>query len=52
MINTLLGKSSALRVLPLDVVANMYRVRREEAQRIKEAFLFTLPLDTEGMAEA
>ena len=60
MINTLIGESSAIRVLPVDVVANMYQVSREDAQRIKEArdqaILFTLPPleeeETDGMAKA
>ncbi|MED6204757.1 hypothetical protein PIB30_011729 [Stylosanthes scabra] len=61
MINALMGESSAIRVLPVDVVVNMYQVSREEAQRIKEArdqaILFTLPPfdeeETQGlMAEA
>ncbi|KAI4301096.1 hypothetical protein L6164_034412 [Bauhinia variegata] len=47
MINPLVGRDSAIGVLPLDVIMNMYQVSREEAQRIKEArdhtFLFSLP---------
>ncbi|KAL1550134.1 11S globulin-like [Salvia divinorum] len=35
MINTLSGRTSAMRGLPLDVVANAYQISREEAERIK-----------------
>ncbi|KAL1539667.1 11S globulin seed storage protein Jug r 4-like [Salvia divinorum] len=34
-INTLSGRTSAIRGLPVDVVANAYQLSREEAQRIK-----------------
>ncbi|EPS62256.1 hypothetical protein M569_12535, partial [Genlisea aurea] len=44
MINTLAGRTSALRGLPADVVAAAYQIPREEAQRLKssrrETFLF------------
>ncbi|XP_057781365.1 11S globulin seed storage protein Ana o 2.0101-like [Salvia miltiorrhiza] len=35
MLNTLSGRTSALRGLPVDVVANSYQISREEAERIK-----------------
>lgn len=35
MINTLSGRTSALRGLPVDVVANAYQISREEAERLK-----------------
>lgn len=35
MFNTLSGPTSAIRGLPVDVVANAYQVSREEAERIK-----------------
>ncbi|KAH6829895.1 hypothetical protein C2S53_012578 [Perilla frutescens var. hirtella] len=35
MINTLSGRTSAIRALPVDVVANAYQVSREEAERLK-----------------
>ncbi|KAK6940662.1 Cupin 1 [Dillenia turbinata] len=35
MINTLAGKTSAIRSLPLDVIANMYQTTQEEARRLK-----------------
>ncbi|KAH6801175.1 hypothetical protein C2S52_001639 [Perilla frutescens var. hirtella] len=35
MINTLSGRTSAIRGLPVDVVANAYQVSREEAERLK-----------------
>ncbi|KAG6429107.1 hypothetical protein SASPL_107146 [Salvia splendens] len=45
MINTLSGRTSALRGLPVDVVANAYQISREEAETIKnsrrEALLFS-----------
>ncbi|KAG6400893.1 hypothetical protein SASPL_137738 [Salvia splendens] len=47
-INTLSGRTSAIRGLPVDVVANAYQVSREEAQRIKfsrqETLIFNAPL--------
>ena len=46
-INTLSGRTSAMRGLPVDVVANAYQVSREEAQRIKfsrqETLIFNAP---------
>ncbi|KAH6807168.1 hypothetical protein C2S51_028276 [Perilla frutescens var. frutescens] len=35
MFNTLSGRTSALRGLPVDVVANAYQISREEAERVK-----------------
>ncbi|KAK6164483.1 hypothetical protein DH2020_001347 [Rehmannia glutinosa] len=35
MINTLSGRTSAIRGLPRDVVANAYQISREEAERLK-----------------
>ncbi|KAG8370790.1 hypothetical protein BUALT_Bualt13G0020100 [Buddleja alternifolia] len=35
MINTLSGRTSALRGLPVDVIANAYQISREEAERLK-----------------
>ena len=35
MINTLSGRTSALRGLPVDVLANAYQISREEARRLK-----------------
>ncbi|XP_057795664.1 11S globulin subunit beta-like [Salvia miltiorrhiza] len=35
IINTLSGRTSAIRGLPVDVVANAYQVSREEAERLK-----------------
>ncbi|XP_071687703.1 11S globulin seed storage protein 1-like [Rutidosis leptorrhynchoides] len=35
MINTLAGKNSAMRALPVDVISNAYQMSREEAQRLK-----------------
>lgn len=35
MINTLTGRTSALRGMPVDVIANAYQISREEAQRLK-----------------
>ncbi|KAF2313986.1 hypothetical protein GH714_021347 [Hevea brasiliensis] len=35
-INQLAGKMSAIRSMPVDVVANSYQVSREEARRLKE----------------
>ncbi|KAI3829760.1 hypothetical protein L1987_03888 [Smallanthus sonchifolius] len=44
MMNTLAGETSAMRALPVDVIANAYQLSREEAQRLKysrqEAVLF------------
>lgn len=46
MINPMVGRSSAIRVMPVDVIANIFRVSREEAQRLKigrdQNFLFSL----------
>ncbi|KAA8543371.1 hypothetical protein F0562_021134 [Nyssa sinensis] len=45
MINTLAGRTSALRGLPVEVIANSYRISREEARRLKfereETILFS-----------
>ncbi|KAL7151580.1 hypothetical protein ABFS83_04G041100 [Erythranthe nasuta] len=45
MINTLSGRTSAIRGLPADVIASAYQISREEAQRLKfsrrETFLFS-----------
>ncbi|XP_004246943.1 11S globulin seed storage protein Jug r 4-like [Solanum lycopersicum] len=45
MINTLSGRTSAIRGLPVDVIANSYQISREEARRLKfnreETLLFT-----------
>ncbi|KAL8513779.1 hypothetical protein ACS0TY_013044 [Phlomoides rotata] len=45
MINTLSGRTSALRGLPVDVISNAYQMSREEAQRLKmsrqETLLFS-----------
>ncbi|KAL0282381.1 UNVERIFIED_CONTAM: 11S globulin seed storage protein Jug r 4 [Sesamum angustifolium] len=35
LINTLSGRTSALRGLPADVIANAYQISREEAERLK-----------------
>ncbi|KAL4588065.1 hypothetical protein LXL04_000944 [Taraxacum kok-saghyz] len=35
MINTLAGRTSAIRALPVDVLTNAYQMSREEAQRLK-----------------
>ncbi|XP_009763034.1 11S globulin seed storage protein Jug r 4-like [Nicotiana sylvestris] len=35
MINTLSGRTSAIRGLPLDVIANAYQISRDEARRLK-----------------
>lgn len=35
MINTLSGRTSALRGLPVDVLVNAYQISREEARRLK-----------------
>lgn len=35
MLNTLAGRTSAIRGLPLDVIANSYQISREEARRLK-----------------
>ncbi|XP_051118878.1 11S globulin seed storage protein Jug r 4 [Andrographis paniculata] len=35
MINTLSGRTSAIRALPVDVIANAYQLPREEAARLK-----------------
>ncbi|XP_047958387.1 11S globulin-like [Salvia hispanica] len=42
MINTLSGRTSALRGLPVDVVANAYQISREEAETIKNSRRETL----------
>ncbi|KAI3668023.1 hypothetical protein L6452_43096 [Arctium lappa] len=45
MINTLAGKTSAMRALPVDVISSAYRMSREDAQKLKynrdEAVLFS-----------
>ncbi|KAJ9543530.1 hypothetical protein OSB04_023237 [Centaurea solstitialis] len=45
MINTLAGKMSAMRALPVDVITNAYQMSREDAQKLKysreEAVLFS-----------
>ncbi|XP_024973830.1 legumin B-like [Cynara cardunculus var. scolymus] len=35
MINTLAGKTSAMRALPVDVITNAYQMSREDAQKLK-----------------
>ncbi|XP_020080058.1 glutelin type-A 1-like [Ananas comosus] len=35
MVNQIVGKASALRGMPVDVLANTYRLSREEATRLK-----------------
>lgn len=35
MMNTLSGRTSALRGLPVDIVATAYQISKEEAQRLK-----------------
>ncbi|XP_057781353.1 11S globulin seed storage protein 1-like [Salvia miltiorrhiza] len=42
MFNTLSGRTSALRGLPVDVVANAYQISREEAERLKNSRRETL----------
>ncbi|XP_021982239.1 11S globulin seed storage protein G3-like [Helianthus annuus] len=45
MINTLAGRTSVMRALPVDVLANAYQLSREDAQKVKynrqESVLFT-----------
>ncbi|KAI7749972.1 hypothetical protein M8C21_007775 [Ambrosia artemisiifolia] len=53
IINTLAGKSSVMRALPLDVIANSYRLSREDARKVKynrqESVLFGFPTYGGGM---
>lgn len=48
MINTLSGRTSAIRGLPVDVVANSYQISREEAERLKFSRRETLIFSESG----
>ncbi|CAK9140619.1 unnamed protein product [Ilex paraguariensis] len=56
MINTLSGRTSVMRGLPVDVVANAYQIPREEARRVKynrrETILFESRQRSEKIASA
>ncbi|KAK3028148.1 hypothetical protein RJ639_039009 [Escallonia herrerae] len=56
MISTLAGRTSAMRGIPVDVIANAYQISREEAHRLKfsreETFLFGPSSRSGGRASA
>jgi uncharacterized protein YjlB len=50
-INTLVGKTSVMRALPIDVIANSFQISREDAWRLKNARKETTVFNTESSAE-
>ncbi|XP_009624043.1 11S globulin seed storage protein Jug r 4 [Nicotiana tabacum] len=52
MINTLSGRTSAIRGLPVDVIANSYQISRDEARRLKFNREETLIFRSSGRARS